>query len=137
MKKILFLLLLYPAGGWCDTPLAARTLPSGTLLQPEDIYLPPDDTGAAAKALSSLLGQQTRVTIYEGRPINASQLTPPHVIARNQIVMLIYETALMRIESEGRALEPGQEGQTIRVMNLSSRATVSGRVTADGTVMVQ
>lgn len=135
MRWLALLFFLHPAMVLGEGVYAARTLPSGTILQDEDISLDRDDL--SEEVLRSMLGQQTRVTIYEGRPISAAHLTAPHIVTRNQIVVLAYETALMRIETEGRALEAGQEGQIIRVMNLTSRTTVSGRVTSDGTVIVQ
>ena len=42
----------------------------------------------------------------------------------------------LRILTEGRALARGGVGDVIRVMNLSSRTTVSGRIAADGSVHV-
>ena len=49
---------------------------------------------------------------------------------------LAYESAALRIETEGRALGAGGEGDVIRVMNISSRATLMARVNADGSVTV-
>ena len=58
-------------------------------------------------------------------------------VKRNQIVTLAYEKAALRIEAEGRALGAGGIGEVIRVMNSTSRVTVSGRIAADGTVVVE
>lgn len=112
---------------------AARTLPAGTVLQAGDIQVgDTSDEGAHA-----LVGLQTRVTIYEGKAILPSRLIAPMLIARNQLVTLVYEAPQMRIEAEGRALDEGQAGQSVRVMNLSSRTTVSGQVSPDGSVLVK
>ena len=83
------------------------------------------------------IGQQTRFTIYEGRPVTASVLRAPQLVDRNQIVQLTYERGSLRIETEGRALSEGGAGDMIRVMNTASRVTVSGRVAPDGTVVVE
>ena len=55
---------------------------------------------------------------------------------RNQVVTLRYERAGLSIETEGRALGAGGEGDVIRVMNLSSRATLMARINADGSATV-
>lgn len=136
MRWLVIPLALIAAPAFADTLVAARTLAAGTVIQDEDVLIQPsDDPGGAS--LGEVLGMQTRAMIYEGRPIHPSRLIEPVLVARNQVIRLAYQTPLMRIEAEGRALEPGQAGQVIRVMNLSSRTTVSGRVEPDGTVIVQ
>lgn len=135
MRMTFALLLLAPGLAYASPlgPTVARTLPSGTVLSAEDIVLPPEESSD----LAAILGLQTRVTIYEGKSIQISQLTQPTLVARNQIVTIVYQTTVLRIEAEGRALSAGAEGQVIRVMNLSSKATVSGRVMADATILVE
>lgn len=136
MRWLIIPLALIAAPAMADTLVAARTIAAGSVIQDEDVLVEPSDSPDGA-LLAEVLGMQTRVMIYEGRPIHPSRLIEPVLVARNQVVRLAYVTALMRIEAEGRAMEAGQAGQVIRVMNLSSRTTVSGRVEPDGTVIVQ
>lgn len=131
MKRLALLLALAPFAAFAEPHVAARTLPAGTVIAPEDIM------GGADRDAGDVLGLQTRTVIYEGRPIHPTRLSQPYLVNRNQLVTIAYETPLMRIEAEGRALDPGQQDQVIRVLNLSSRSTVSGRVAADGSVIVQ
>lgn len=49
---------------------------------------------------------------------------------------LSYRLGALEIRAEGRALSRGGVGDEIRVMNLSSRTTVSGRIAEDGAVHV-
>ncbi|RCW82057.1 flagella basal body P-ring formation protein FlgA [Paracoccus lutimaris] len=103
----------------------------------------PTDVAATAEGdglpdnISQVVGQQLRVIVYEGRRIEASFLTAPTAINRNQMVTLAYEKSALRIEAEGRALSAGSVGQVIRVMNTASRVTVSGRIAPNGTVVVE
>ncbi len=136
MRWLFIPIALISAPAMADTLVAARTIAAGTVIQHDDVLVEPTDDPDEA-TLAEVLGMQTRVMIYEGRPIHPSRLIEPVLVARNQVVRLAYVTPLMRIEAEGRALEAGQAGQVIRVMNLSSRTTVSGRVEPDGTVIVQ
>ena len=79
---------------------------------------------------------ETRVTIYAGRPVKLSDLTPPAVIERNQIVPLIYRRGSLSIQAEARALGRGAAGQSIRVMNLDSKATLTAVVDPSGAALV-
>lgn len=106
---------------------AARTLPAGTVLAAADIIADVDEARHA-------VGLQTRMTVYEGRPINPAQLRPPLLIDRNDLVTVRFHKGGIDITTEARALEPGAAGQRIRLMNLTSRNTISGYVTADGSV---
>lgn len=116
-----------------ETVTAARTLPAGTVISPEDLTLADPE----APLPEEFFGLETRVMIYEGKPVRASQLVAPTLITRNQLIKIAVIEPQFHIEVEGRALSAGRLGETIRVMNLSSRATLSGEVAADGTVIIR
>ena len=134
MRALLFLAALMPAAALADELVATRNLPAGTVLAPEDVAVAPGPRTGITPA--EALGKQLRTAVYEGRAISKGQLTTPTLVSRNQLVTLAYENAALRIETEGRALGAGGEGDVIRVMNLSSRATLMARINADGTVTV-
>ena len=122
---------LAQAGGFA----AARTLPAGTIVAPEDLVAAAGEPAPLAEAVA-MVGQQTRVTIYEGRKILPAQLRAPVLVSRNQIVRLIYRAGPLQIEAEGRALGEGAAGDRLRVMNTASRSTIEAQVNPDGTVTV-
>ncbi|MDO5371069.1 flagellar basal body P-ring formation chaperone FlgA [Paracoccus sp. (in: a-proteobacteria)] len=134
MRVLLFLALLLPGVAAAEGLVAARNLPAGTILAPDDLAVAP--TGRPGLNAPEAVGKQLRTAVYEGRAISAGQLTAPTLVSRNQLVTLAYESAALRIEIEGRALGAGGEGDVIRVMNLSSRATLMARINADGTLTV-
>lgn len=82
------------------------------------------------------VGLEARVALYPDRPIRPEDLVPPALVARNQIVELVYQRGGLSISAEGRALERAAAGATIRVMNTLSRTTVSARVLHDGRLEV-
>lgn len=135
MRYLALLLLLLPHSALAGAALATRTLPAGTVIAAGDVVLAADQDGGL-QDVSQVVGQQLRVMVYEGRRIDPSFLSAPMLIGRNQIVTITYQKSALRIEAEGRALSAGSVGQIIRVMNNASRVTVSGRVAADGTVIV-
>ena len=119
------------------TVVAARTLRAQTVITEQDIALL-DDTvpGALADPLAAI-GLETRVALYPGRPIRAGDLGPPAIVERNQLVPLAYLRGGLSIQTEGRALDRGAVGDSIRVMNAASKAIVLARLGADGTAYVQ
>jgi flagellar basal body P-ring formation protein FlgA len=130
-------LALGPGSALAESVVAARTLRAGVLIGEADLALadrvaPP---GAAARA-DEVVGLEARVTLYAGRPIPLSALGPPALVERNQIVTLVFQRGGLEIRAEGRALGRGGAGDTIRIMNLASRNTVTGRVAGDAEVHV-
>lgn len=132
--RLVLLLALLPAAALADDLVALRNLPAGTILAAADVAVAPSTRAGLAPA--EAVGRQLRTAVYEGRPISKGQLTTPTLVSRNQLVILAYENAALRIETEGRALGAGGAGDVIRVMNLSSRATLMARINADGTLTV-
>jgi flagellar basal body P-ring formation protein FlgA len=124
------------AQGHGEMIVAARTLRAGTVLGPGDIRLAPASADGAITDPGQAIGQETRIAIYTGRAIYPGDLAPPALVDRNQIVRLVFRSGGLSISADGRALGRASEGEMVRVMNLASRATVSGVVAADGAVHV-
>lgn len=125
---------LLPA--FADSLVATRTMRANTALTAGDIARSDRDFVGGLTDLSAVLGMETRVVIYAGRPILGSDIGPPAIVERNQIVPLIYRTGTLHIATEGRSLARGAAGDRVRVMNLASRSTVSGTVSPDGSIIV-
>lgn len=132
----LFATILITAPAYADTLVAARTLRAQTILGPTDLVWR-DGPSNGITDVAQVLGQETKVTIYAGRPLSLGDIGPPALVERNQIVTLIYANAVLHIETEARALGRAAVGETIRVLNLSSRTSVTGQVQADGSVHVK
>ncbi|MFT4012847.1 MAG: flagellar basal body P-ring formation chaperone FlgA [Paracoccus sp. (in: a-proteobacteria)] len=135
MLRILAFALLLPLPAMADAVIAARTLRPGMVLAASDVMVATAVDGPFSRP-DQVVGQQLQAMVSKGRPITPAQLSAPILIERNQLVTLVYDRASLRIEAEGRALGPGAVGQVIRIMNNNSRVTVSGRVAADGTVVI-
>ncbi|WP_134681244.1 flagellar basal body P-ring formation chaperone FlgA [Paracoccus ravus] len=136
MRSFFILLCLAtPCPALAEAIFAARTLHSGTVLTAEDLR-GADGAALDTDAASHFAGKQLRVMVSKGRSIDPAQLSAPTVIERNQIVTIAYENTALRIETEGRALGSGAIGESVRVMNNSSRTTLIGRIAPDGTVLV-
>jgi flagella basal body P-ring formation protein FlgA len=119
-----------------ETLVAARMIRSQNILSIDDLKVIESAMPGALQNFSDAVGQETRVAIYEGRPIRPQDIGPPAIVERNQIVTLIYSHGGLVIATEGRVLGRGGIGDRLRVMNLTSRTTVSGIVQASGQIAV-
>lgn len=136
MRVLSLLFAIMATTAQSEVILAARTIRAHSVLTESDLKVSPGDIVGTYVAVDELIGQETRVVLYAGRPIRINDIGPPALVDRNQIVMLIYHVGGLEIVAEGRSLARGGVGDRIRVMNLTSRATVTGTVQPDGAVSV-
>lgn len=136
MRLPILLICLAAQPAMADVLVATRTLRPQTVVQATDVALR-EGTATGFTDPADIVGLETRVTIYEGRPVRPEDVGPPAVIERNQIVPLIYDSSILRIETEARSLARAGIGEEIRVLNLNSRNPVLGTVQSDGTVVVK
>ncbi|WP_166417179.1 flagellar basal body P-ring formation chaperone FlgA [Cochlodiniinecator piscidefendens] len=119
-----------------EVVVASRTIRSHTMLTEQDLLLNVGEVPGTYTAIEQLIGQESRVVLYAGRPIRSGEVGPAAIIERNQIITLVYNGGGLMIATEGRAMGRAAPGERLRVMNLSSRSTVTGQVAEDGTVYV-
>ncbi len=134
MRWLALLLALAPLPASAAVLAAARTLPAGTVITAADLRAVDGDRPGLSDP-SEAIGLQTRITIHEGRPLQASLLQAPKLIGRNQIHPLVFQRGGLRIVAQARTLSDGAAGDVIRVMNLESRNTISAVVQPDGSLL--
>ncbi len=134
MWRAIFLCL--PTAVIADSLVATRVIRAHQTLVAEDMALVAAEIPDALANASAAIGQEARVAIYPGRAIRAQDLGKAAIVERNQIVALAYQVGGLSIQTEGRALDRGGEGDVIELMNLSSKTKVLGRIGPDGTVYV-
>lgn len=140
MKPVLYLapllILLCVSSAVAETLIAARTIRSQTILSAADLEISDHDTIGALTSVSDALGLETRVVLYAGRPIKDSDIGRVAIVERNQIVTLVFRKGGLSIATEARSLGRAGVGDRLRVINLASRKSVSGRVSEGGLVIV-
>jgi flagellar basal body P-ring formation protein FlgA len=129
-----FLLMATPT--FAESYIAIRTIPARSVLAATDMTAVDATIAGAVADPASVVGLEARVTVFAGHPILPEDFVAPALVGRNQAVSLIYMRGALQIETEGRALDRAAVGETVRVMNLASRRTVSGVVMATGKVLV-
>ena len=138
MRNVALTIGLLAAGSAAaDVLVPARTIRAREIITAEDLVLKSADIPGTLSDPSEAVGQEARVALYAGRPLRPGDVGPPALVGRNDIVALVYTTQLLRITAEGRALDRAAAGEQVRVMNMFSRATVTGIVRADGSVEVR
>lgn len=135
IRVLVFLLTVQ--GALADVVVPTRTIRPNTIIGPEDMTIVLGERSNAFDRVEDVVGQEARVALYAGRPVLLSSIGPPALVDRNEIVMLRYSHAGLTITTDGRTLERGGLGDRVRIMNLSSRATLFGFVQSDGSVSVK
>ncbi len=134
---LLSLALMAPVGALAEIVVPTRTIRAKEIISPADLETKARDLPGAVTDPNALIGQEARAALYPGRPIRAADVGPPALVDRNDLVVLVFSSQPLSITTEGRALGRGAVGDRIRVMNLSSRTTVTGRIRSDGQIEVK
>ena len=138
MRKLLtlFALLLAHDAAAAEALTTVRAIRPATVIAQSDLaWMPSEERGVLAD-YSDAVGLESLVTLYPGRPILPEHLGPPAIVTRNQFVPLVFKQGNLLITTEGRALGRGAAGDWVRVLNTTSKNTVSGRISDDGRVVV-
>lgn len=136
MIPILLLAVLAADPARAETIVAARTIPAQTIISETDLVRTDQIVPGAISDPELIVGREARIALYSGRPIREGDVTAPAVVDRNEIIPLIFQGGALLISTEGRALERASPGERIRVMNVSSRNTVTARIAEDGAAYV-
>jgi flagella basal body P-ring formation protein FlgA len=136
MLRHFFALLVFVGPVWADGVVATRTIRANAIISTTDVTLRSNVPNSGYTQLVDVIGQEARVVLYPGKPIGVDDIGPPALVARNQLVRVSFASQGLQIVTEGRALERGSMGDRVRIMNLSSRATLFGQVQADGSILV-
>lgn len=83
------------------------------------------------------VGMQLRRPMRAGTPIRVADIAKPEFVTRDQSVTVIYQVPGIYLTTRGKAIESGAEGDTVSVLNLQTKRTLSGVVTGRGQVTVQ
>lgn len=113
-----------------------RAIRSNTIIEPEDLAQGEEVVAGGVETIEDAAGLEAKVALYPGRAILRSQVRQPALVERNAVVRMSYASGPLKIVTEGRALDRGAAGEQVRVMNLTSKQTVTGVVAVDGSIEV-
>lgn len=121
-------------------PVLARPMQKGEVIAEKDIDWMPvraDQLGhGVVTEIDQVVGQAVRNAGRPGQPLRRVDLQIPIVVAKGALVTMVLQSRGMALSAQGRAIEDGGAGQTIRVTNTQSKMTVEARVEGPGVVSV-
>ena len=114
-----------------EAAILTRNVDRGDVLKGSDVIIerrPKAEVGGDAAARDNAVGMQMRRGLRAGQPLKLADLAKPDLVQREEDVTLIYDSAGIYLTIRGKAAESGTEGDTVNVLNLQSKRTVSGVV---------
>lgn len=120
--------------------VSARPLAHRELIAPADVRLDWREISAAAPRpftkIEDVVGKQVSRPTHVNEVLTTAQAGSPQVVRHGGAIVLVYETAQLRVETAGEALQAGKIGDTIRVKNPASGKLLQGVVVDGRTVRV-
>jgi len=86
--------------------------------------------------MADVVGRQARRDLAPGQPIRTYDVQAPEAVKRGEIVTMVLAHGGMIVAAQGRAMETGSIGDTIRVQNTVSQRIVYGAIAEDGTILI-
>ncbi|WP_193760518.1 flagellar basal body P-ring formation chaperone FlgA [Bradyrhizobium yuanmingense] len=123
-----------------EVAVLTRDIDRTDLLKSSDLSLerrPKAEVAGEPASRDRSIGMQLRRAMRAGTPIRAADLVKPDFVVRDQAVTIIYQVPGLYLTTRGKAIESGAEGDTISVLNLHSKRTLTGVITGRGQVTVQ
>lgn len=123
-----------------DVVRASRNVRRGDLVEKDDLRLVRETTmrrgGDVLTSLDEAVGKKAARTIRTGRTLTSAMVEDPSMVEKGNAVTIVAENKLVRITTQGEALENGRQGERIRVRNLQSGKEIFSTVEAPGWVKV-
>ena len=125
--------------------LATKTLERGQTISATDVYIDRQDVTELPDYCSNvdqLIGATTKRSVRALLPLRNGDIEPigrsanAVLIKRRDRVKMIAKTGALNVTVMGEALQEGRAGETIRLRNVDSNATVQGRVTGANEVEI-
>ncbi len=116
---------------------AAETGAAETTPRPSDTSKAHNDDSATRKTVDGTAEKSLHAFPPVAAGPRPAELRSPDLVARNRAVRIEFIRGSLTIAADGRALSSGAEGDRVRVLNVGSRAVVTGVVVGGDRVAVQ
>jgi flagella basal body P-ring formation protein FlgA len=122
-----------------EAAVLTRNVERNEVLKSSDVLVerrPKAEVGVDPAGRGQVVGMQMRRPLRAGQALRTSDLAKPDLVQRDDNVTLIYQTAGLYLTIRGKALDNGAEGDTVSVLNLQSKRTISGTVVGRGQLAI-
>lgn len=123
-----------------DVPVLRTGLRAGDIIGAADIELvtrrQAELSGDVVLDPARLIGMTPRRTAQAGQPLQAGEVEAPLMVRRGQAVTVSLRHGAIALSVQGRALQNGAAGDTVRIINPTSNQVIEGVVTGMQAVSV-
>ena len=121
-------------------PMLSRTMNRGEIITAQDVVWADmrDDNLRQDLVVDpkQIIGMEPRLLLRANTSIRTLDLQRPMSVSRNGLVTMMLQTPFMSLSAQGRAMEDGGVGDTVRVTNLQTKQVIEARVQGPGIVVV-
>ena len=122
-------------------PVLRRAIGAGETIRAADVEMAQVREDATRRdviaSADKLIGQVARQRLREREPVRETDVRQATLVARNANVTVLLQTGNLSLSVQGRAIEDGARGDTIRIFNTASNRQIEGVVVGPDTVAVQ
>ncbi len=123
-----------------DVPVLTRRVLAGEVIRERDVKRIAMHSDRLQRDTiqdpGALIGKSPRRGLRAGVPVRVSDVRLPVLVPRRSLVIITYRVRSMTLTAQGRALEDGGAGDTVRVANTQSNTVVQAVVTGANRVSV-
>lgn len=114
----------------------ARSLAAGDIIQPEDVVWAPVQAhlvqAGGPRDADDVVGLTARRALRAGTPVAARDLASPQVIARNDVVTVLFVADGLTLTATGRAQRAAAAGEPVQIVNLQSGRAIEAVAVGPG-----
>lgn len=122
-----------------DVLLASKNIEANKIIGVDDLVIESKNVGLSDNVIvdkKELLGKRTKRAISKGALITSDIIEKPPIIKQGDLITIVLESQKFKITTQGKAIENGTKGQTIKVINTSSMREILAQVIDEKTVKV-
>jgi len=124
------------AGATVQALTFTRHIPTGDVVQAEDVIWSTVQAHQASNNApmdaNEIIGLSARRPLREGQAVSIRDLAAPQVIARNDLVEVLYQVGGVELTITGRAQRNASLGEPVAVLNLQSGRTIDAVAVGNG-----
>ena len=121
-------------------PVLRRQVQTGEIIRADDVtQVEAREDNLRRDALvdvERVVGKSARRSLRPGEMLRDSDVRAPVLVARNGLVTVLLRIGSMSLTAQGRSLDEGARGETVRVVNVQSKRTIEAQVVGPDTVVV-
>ena len=123
-----------------NVPTLDRDFSAGEIIASADLTtleFPSDRmSGSLITSVESVVGQAARRTVRAHTPLFTYDVSKPVTIKKGELVTITFALPGIQLSTQGQALNNAGKGDTVSILNMSSKRTIEARVTGAGTAVV-